>query len=329
MKFEKLYTLGDCFDLFMLDLEGRCSPKTIDNYDCHLRYFRQFIESELSAKANNIKINTIKITDLHKYVKMLRGRKKCETHLYKPTENKPVTMTTIRDYCLDIKTFFSFCYKNDYMDYDITKNWKLVKREPVEKLPLYQHEVDLIESIFKRKTENNIRNLCILHCGLDAGMRSSEVINLKLKDINWKTNYICIEAGKGFKTRYIPLSLRLKDLLLKYKLTYRYQNNDPNSYFFFQLASQEPINDNVMKQVYARIKKRTEVNRLNHHLLRHTFASSFMCGGGNLETLRDILGHSSYNVTQIYLHMSNKYKSLSSDIYHLDRRFMDIYYHGR
>lgn len=329
MENEKLYTLGDCMDLFMLDLEGRCSPKTIDNYNHHLRYFRQFIESELSTKANNLKINTLKITDLHKYVKMLRGRKKCETHLFKPTENKPVTMTTIRDYTLDIKTFLSFCYKNDYMSYDITKNWKLVNRESKEKLPLYQYEVELIENMFKGRTENNIRNLCIVHCGLDAGMRSSEVINLKLKDINWKTNYICIEGGKGFKTRYIPLSLRLKDLLLKYKLTYRYANSDPDSNFFFQLKSSEPINNNVMKQIYARIKKRTGITRLNHHLLRHTFASSFMCGGGNLETLRDILGHSSYNVTQMYLHMSNKYKLLSQDIYQLDKKFMDIYYHGR
>ena len=73
--------------------------------------------------------------------------------------------------------------------------------------------------------------------------------------------------------------------------------------------------------MFARIRKATGINRLKPHLLRHTFATSYIIGGGDLETLRIYLGHASYEVTQNYLHIAQVYSTMGSDIYRLDNIF--------
>lgn len=326
MEEQRRYKFSECLELFTLDLEAHCADKTMENYMNSLRYFTDYITRIKEKSLNEILIDDIELMDLNKYVVMLRNRNKYENHGFRPTQEKKISNTTIRDYSRDVCLFFRFCYNSDYMQYDITKNFKLIPEDKKEILPLYQYEVDQIEALFSKKTERDYRNMAIIHCMLDAGMRSGEVVRLKDSDVNFKSNYIFIDCSKGYKSRYVKMSYRLKNYLLKYKTVFRYPAAKADAPLFFQVGSSKPITDNVIKQMFAKIKERTEIDRLKPHLLRHTFASSFMCGCGNLESLRDLLGHSSYTVTQKYIHMSTKYKSLSEDIYKLDRAFLDIYY---
>lgn len=81
-----------------------------------------------------------------------------------------------------------------------------------------------------------------------------------------------------------------------------------------------PCNDNAIKQVFAKLKKYTGIERLHPHLLRHTFATQYIVNGGNLEMLRLIMGHSSITVTQIYLHLANNIKLMQkTHNSHLDK----------
>ena len=90
---------------------------------------------------------------------------------------------------------------------------------------------------------------------------------------------------------------------------------------FVKVGSNEPITLNVIKQLFARIKKSSEIDRVHPHLLRHTFATSYIVGGGNIEYLRLMLGHSDYATTKMYLHLAQESKMLHSDIYKLDPIF--------
>ena len=88
----------------------------------------------------------------------------------------------------------------------------------------------------------------------------------------------------------------------------------------------DPINSNVIKQLFARIKKSSGLDRIHPHLLRHTFATSYIMGGGNMEFLRMMLGHSDYETTKIYLHLAQEAKMLHNDIYRLDPIFFKSAY---
>ncbi|MCH5186511.1 MAG: tyrosine-type recombinase/integrase [Oscillospiraceae bacterium] len=65
-----------------------------------------------------------------------------------------------------------------------------------------------------------------------------------------------------------------------------------------------PISASLIKKLFKKIRKDTGIDRIHPHLLRHTFATNYLLDGGDLETLRLLLGHSSINVTQIYLHLA-------------------------
>ena len=95
----------------------------------------------------------------------------------------------------------------------------------------YYDEVDKIETLYSRKCDTHFRNLAIIHCGLDAGLRSSDIIGLDLCDVDFQKNYIHIKGdnSKGYRERYIKLSQKLKGYLLQYKLVFRNPNQDPHA----------------------------------------------------------------------------------------------------
>lgn len=93
------------------------------------------------------------------------------------------------------------------------------------------------------------------------------------------------------------------------------------SNYAFVKRDREPITKSTIDNLFRRLKRRSGITRIYPHLLRHTFATSYMLGGGDLETLRLLMGHSDYTVTQNYLHLATQYKFMKSNIYQLDDIF--------
>ena len=85
------------------------------------------------------------------------------------------------------------------------------------------------------------------------------------------------------------------------------------------------VTPDAIKSVFGRIVKRTGIERLHPHLLRHTFATSFILGGGSVEMLRIYMGHSDINTTQNYMHIVNSIQ-FSQNVYKLDDIFFRRYY---
>ena len=108
----------------------------------------------------------------------------------------------------------------------------------------------------------------------------------------------------------------LQELLGEYAHVFRIASSDGP--FFRKFRSRDSIDSNVIRALFIRIRRNTGLDRVYPHLLRHTFATSYMMGGGNLESLRILLGHYDYSVTRIYLHLANQFFVMDSDIYRLD-----------
>jgi integrase/recombinase XerC/integrase/recombinase XerD len=287
------------------------------------------MEHERDCSISEIDLDTITGSDLKAYVSMLRNKKKLENHPLKPTVDTHITKRSIRTYSIDLRTFFNFLYNNEYMEKNIIKNFKIIKSEDKLILPLSTDEVSKIDNLFNLKCYRGIRNYCAIHLMLDEGLRSGDVCNLRISCVDFDQNYIVIINGKGDKDRIVPLSRKLRQPLYKYICAFR-PHTGTHDYLFCSFNDPEsPLSEDAIKSLFSRIRKETDIKRLKPHLLRHTFATSYILYGGDIESLRLYLGHSSYSTTQNYLHLANLYEHMESDVYKLDDSFFRCYYSSK
>lgn len=121
----------------------------------------------------------------------------------------------------------------------------------------------------------------------------------------------------------LPLALKTRNYLKAY-LSNLDKELDDNDYVF-SVNNGDPITDDAIKCFFQRLKNTSGVKRIYPHLLRHTFATSFILGGGSVEVLRIYMGHSSIETTQKYCHLANNMRFMKN-IYKLDDCFLKKFY---
>ena len=320
----KFLSLKEAYDLFIEDRNAYCVDPTVKNYSNTLRYFITYLKSKYDAKAEELDVNDINIHDLNKYSIYLKNKVRNDNNSYfKSDTTTLISSRTRKDYLKDAVAFLNFLHDNEYIEKNPAKKFKFprVETQPVE--PLTDSEVVIIDNCYNENTKLGARNLAIIHCMLDEGMRSGEVQRLKRKDINFTENYIVIRKSKNNKGRIIPLAAVPRHYLKTYfgKLDKDLEDDD----YVFSVNNGDPITEDAIKCFFQRLKKSSGVTRIYPHLLRHTFATSFILGGGDLEFLRIYMGHSSIETTQKYLHLANNMRFLKN-VYQLDKCFLKKFY---
>jgi len=140
----------------------------------------------------------------------------------------------------------------------------------------------------------NIKHKCIVLLGYTCGLRVSEVINLKIKDIDSKRMIINIVQSKGRKDRIVKLPMNLLMILRQYFKIYK-----PQLYLFNGQNSLQYSTESCNK-----IVKKYFGEDYHFHLLRHSYATHLLDMGINLRHIQNQLGHSSSKTTEIYTHVS-------------------------
>lgn len=312
-------TIDDAYKDFIEDRKTYVSDKTLEFYTDNISKFVAFCHDNYAA----VYMAELPDSVLKDYVLYLRTKKKFEGHPFTPESDKAIKNSSVRTYTRAVKSFLNFCKQEHYIeDY---KKVKMPRNDARQIIPLYADEVEKIDQTFKINTMMGLRDFCIVHLMLDAGFRSQEVINLKIQDVLFDKDALLVVNSKGSVSRIVIMCPLLKSRLSRYIYLYRY-GSAPTDAVFIQIKTKEPINENVIKQFFARLKKKACIDRLHPHLLRHTFATSYVMGGGNLEMLRILLGHSDYDVTKNYLHLANQYQILQASIYKLDPVFFQQHY---
>ena len=146
---------------------------------------------------------------------------------------------------------------------------------------------------------------------LDMGLRRNEVVSYSRDNLIPEKGIMNV-LGKGNKYRIVPVPKRLVDHLMAYH---------DFGYETFEHYHGGRITEHTINQLFRHLKTSSGVERVYPHLLRHTFATSYMIGGGNLEYLRILMGHTDYNVTRNYLHLASQFQLMGADIYKLDAIF--------
>ncbi len=174
-----------------------------------------------------------------------------------------------------------------------TKAYYKVERPRKEKkLPiiLSKKEVQLLLGQI-----NNLKHRCVLTTIYSAGLRRSELINLKVEDIDSMRKLIRIKGAKGKKDRYTLLSDKLVSLLREYYRAYR-----PKEWLFEGQKGGKYSATSIAKICNVAVKKAGIQKHITPHCLRHSFATHLLEQGTNLRYIQEILGHEDPKTTQIY-----------------------------
>ena len=191
------------------------------------------------------------------------------------------------------------------------KFYQLVRPVKEHKLPTVL-SVEEIQAIIKVST--NLKHKTIIMLCYSSGMRLSELIQLKLADIDSDRMQVFIKGAKGKKDRYSLLSEKLLPLLRDYFVAYR-----PKMFLFEGINGGQYSERSIQTLVKAAMQKAGIHKNSSVHTLRHSFATHLLENGTDLRYIQSLLGHSSSKTTEIYTHVTSKALSgIKSPLDHLD-----------
>lgn len=152
-----------------------------------------------------------------------------------------------------------------------------------------------------RNCPTGLRNYSMMLLMYRAGLRVSEIVNLREQDIDWQQGDIKVVDGKGGRDRIIPMELWVVDALKQWR------GIKPKSMQFFCTLKGGKINDRYIREFVKRYGDKAGIKKskgVHPHMLRHTFATELLGRGFNIREVQELLGHSDLSTTMIYTHVN-------------------------
>ena len=257
----------------------RYSNYTIDNYYKDIMDFIKHLDNK-----NYLKIND---DDVIHYLE----------YLYNKNYNK----NSISRKLSAVRSFYNYLVRNEIISYNYFNNHHNPKRARV--LPKYLKNED-IKKMFD--TCKNTRNKLILELLYVTGIRVSELVGIKLKDINTYNREIKI-FGKGSKERIVMYSNDCGVLLNEYINGLRKDLDKHNSGYLILNKNGGAMSTTSVREILNKIKLLScTSSKVTPHMLRHTFATDMLNNGADLVSVKELLGHESLDTTSIYTHVTNE-----------------------
>ena len=278
--------------------------KELDDFINYLEYERNYSNNTIIAYKNNILqlinyLESININDI-KSVKYetIRG------YLSYLHENKYKSKSISR-MISSMRSFFKYLKVENV----ITNNpMTLISNPKLEKkLPKYLtiNEVEKILNVPDMNDKIGIRDAFILELLYVSGIRVSELVNIKLNDIEESQRRIKI-LGKGNKERYVLYGSRCSELLKKYISVRSDFLKYPNDYLILSKTGRK-INTREIRNIINRIKTKAGISiSISPHTFRHTFATHMLNEGADIRAVQELLGHENLSTTTIYTHLTNE-----------------------
>ena len=263
-------------------IDKKYSNNTILSYMNDLKKFDNFIKKDIT-KANK--------NDILKFIEFER--------LAEDVSSVAHSLTVIRN-------FYNFLIIENVIKDNPTNNIdspKLKKRLP---MVLSKEEVDNLLNI-ELNDKYDYRDKAMLELMYATGMRISELINIKMEDINLNNSCVIVN-GKGNKERKIPFDEITTYYLEKYINEYRKQFLIKINNYLFLNCFGEKISRQAFFKIIKSLATKKNINKnFSPHTLRHSFATHMVENGADLRSVQTLLGHSDISTTQIYTNISNKF----------------------
>lgn len=273
------------FEKYLL-IDKKYSNETIN---CYMNDLYKYYEYILK---NGFKFNDIKRKDIMNYTKWLNKQQ--------------LSTSTINHNISVLRSFYKFIVVNEHFTTDPMEYIEVPKlRKSLPKTLSYDEVSKLLDVELIDKY--SYRNKAMLELMYATGLRVSELINLKVNDIDFESCLVKT-LGKGSKERIIPIGDYAIVFVLKYLNDYRFQllKKDYNDYLFLNNRGKKISRQAFYKIVEELAVKKNIKTEISPHTLRHSFATHLLDRGADIVSIKEMLGHSSLATTQIYTHISNQ-----------------------
>lgn len=275
-----------------LKLNLHYSDQTIKSYKQDIEGFYQFIFSQ------GVDINEIDTQIIRNYF---------STEL-----ERGITKVTCCRRIAALRHFFDYLVSNKKVKENLFNFISAPKKEIRYPEALYLEQVEaLINKNKERTDEFQKRDQAILELLYASGVRVSELVAIKLQDIDMRNRTIRV-FGKGNKERLVMFTKScqetLRDYLLNSRDSFVSKNKlEYNVEFLFVNSLGKKLSTRGVEYILKGIEDKTGIQvGLHPHLLRHTFATHLLEGGADLRVIQELLGHSSINTTQVYTHITEE-----------------------
>jgi integrase/recombinase XerC len=270
-----------------LKIEKNYSKYTIINYGKDLKIFKKYLDTE---HINNIDKIDYKI--LRQYL----------SFLYDFDYEKKTIIRNVST----LRSFYKYCHKEGIIKSNpmtLIESPKLDKKLPKV---LNTIEVEDILNIPDLNTPIGQRDSVILELIYSTGVRVSELISIKLSDIDFCSHKIII-SGKGNKERIVLFGSVLENKLNVYLNDGRLKLLKNQNDYLILNHNGNKITSRGIELIIDKVLRAGHINfKISPHTLRHTFATHMLNNGADLKTVQELLGHESLSTTQIYTHVSNE-----------------------
>jgi integrase/recombinase XerC len=176
---------------------------------------------------------------------------------------------------------------------------KVVAPKSKKRLPVFIEEYQIESLLNEVEFDDGFvgeRDKLIIELFYVTGIRLSELINIKVADVDYNNNLIKV-LGKRNKERLIPLSVSIINNIKLFT-----KKNDVNNYLFTNLGGTKVYTKLVYRVVKKYIGKISSINKKSPHILRHTFATHMLNNGADINAIKELLGHANLSATQVYTH---------------------------
>jgi len=231
--------------------------------------------------------------------------KKCTEYLLF-LDNRNLKKTSVSRRLSSLRTFYKYLVLNNFVDNNPFLLVSSPKKE--KKMPKFINYsgIEEIFNIPNIKTKEGQRERVILEILYGSGIRVSELVNIKIKDIDFSNKTILI-FGKGSKERLVSFGEPALDSIKQYINDGRKQYEIESEYLIVG-KNEEQLTTRRIEQIIGELINKTSIKmNITPHMFRHTFATHLLDNGSDLIAVQELLGHESLASTEIYTHISNEH----------------------
>jgi len=204
-----------------------------------------------------------------------------------------------------LKRFYKYALREGWVLQSPLSAHNALKKERRLQLPFSTSELGLLLNQLDQADDfEGVRDQCMLELLYATGMRRSELISLRVSDVDLSQSWLKV-LGKRNKERLIPMLPSLVKVFLKYMAQRAtLQNVTDDTYVFLTVKGRKMSPSLVYRRINTYLSTVSEKQKKSPHMLRHSFATHLLDQGADIFSVKDLLGHSSLASTQVYTHTS-------------------------